>query len=692
MAVQTREILQRLTRQSDLVVILGILLIVVMMVLPMPPALLDVLLAFNISLSLMTLLVTMNVKEALEFSVFPSLLLVATLFRLALNISSTRLILLHGYAGQVIQAFGHFVVGGNYVVGFIIFLILVIIQFVVITRGAERVAEVAARFTLDAMPGKQMAIDADLNAGIIDEKQARERRAKIQREADFYGAMDGASKFVKGDAIASIIITVINVLGGLLIGVAQRGLSLADALTTYTLLTVGDGLVTQIPALLLSTATGMIVTRAASTSNLGHQLTAQVGADPQVLMISGGALGVIGILPGLPTAPFLTLGAMLGSMGYILQRRHREAERQEQVQADRRAQEQRREPEDVASLVQVDPLELEVGYGLVPLVDASQSGELLDRIALIRRQMAQDLGLLVPSVRIRDNLALEPSQYRIKIKGIPVGEGELRLGEFLAMEAGQVSEKIEGIPTREPAFGLPALWIPASRKDEAEAAGYTVVDPTSVVATHLSEVIRSYAHELLGRQEVRRLLDQLKRDYPAVVEELVPQVVTVGEVQRVLQNLLREGVAIRDLVTILEAIGDGATTSKNIEYLTGLAREALGRQISAAYQGSDGSLPIITLEPRLEQQLAEALQQNERGSVLSLEPAFGQRLIERIAGWVEKAAVKGERAVLVCSPHLRFALRRFIERSLPHLPVLSYNEISAEVRVHPVGMVRADES
>ncbi|HEY8531386.1 MAG TPA: flagellar biosynthesis protein FlhA, partial [Limnochorda sp.] len=577
MAVQTREILQRLTRQSDLVVILGILLIVVMMVLPMPPALLDVLLAFNISLSLMTLLVTMNVKEALEFSVFPSLLLVATLFRLALNISSTRLILLHGYAGQVIQAFGHFVVGGNYVVGFIIFLILVIIQFVVITRGAERVAEVAARFTLDAMPGKQMAIDADLNAGIIDEKQARERRAKIQREADFYGAMDGASKFVKGDAIASIIITVINVLGGLLIGVAQRGLSLADALTTYTLLTVGDGLVTQIPALLLSTATGMIVTRAASTSNLGHQLTAQVGADPQVLMISGGALGVIGILPGLPTAPFLTLGAMLGSMGYILQRRHREAERQEQVQADRRAQEQRREPEDVASLVQVDPLELEVGYGLVPLVDASQSGELLDRIALIRRQMAQDLGLLVPSVRIRDNLALEPSQYRIKIKGIPVGEGELRLGEFLAMEAGQVSEKIEGIPTREPAFGLPALWIPASRKDEAEAAGYTVVDPTSVVATHLSEVIRSYAHELLGRQEVRRLLDQLKRDYPAVVEELVPQVVTVGEVQRVLQNLLREGVAIRDLVTILEAIGDGATTSKNIEYLTGLAREALGR-------------------------------------------------------------------------------------------------------------------
>lgn len=692
MAVQTREILQRLTRQSDLVVILGILLIVVMMVLPMPPALLDVLLAFNISLSLMTLLVTMNVKEALEFSVFPSLLLVATLFRLALNISSTRLILLHGYAGQVIQAFGHFVVGGNYVVGFIIFLILVIIQFVVITRGAERVAEVAARFTLDAMPGKQMAIDADLNAGIIDEKQARERRAKIQREADFYGAMDGASKFVKGDAIASIIITVINVLGGLAIGVAQRGLSLADALTTYTLLTVGDGLVTQIPALLMSTATGMIVTRAASTSNLGHQLTTQVGADPQVLAVAGGALSVMGILPGLPTAPFLTLGALFGGMGYILQKRHREVERQEQVQADRRAQEQRREPEDVAGLVQVDPLELEVGYGLVPLVDASQSGELLDRIALIRRQMAQDLGLLVPSVRIRDNLALEPSQYRIKIKGIPVGEGELRLGEFLAMEAGQVSEKVEGIPTREPAFGLPALWIPASRKDEAEAAGYTVVDPTSVVATHLSEVIRSYAHELLGRQEVRRLLDQLKRDYPAVVEELVPQVVTVGEVQRVLQNLLREGVAIRDLVTILEAIGDGAATSKNIEYLTGLAREALGRQISAAYQGSDGSLPIITLEPRLEQQLAEALQQNDRGSVLSLEPATGQRLIERIAGWVEKAAVKGERAVLVCSPHLRFALRRFIERSLPHLPVLSYNEISAEVRVHPVGMVRADES
>lgn len=692
MAVQTREILRRLTRQSDLVVVLGVLLIVVMMVIPMPPAFLDVLLAFNISLSMVTLLVTMNVKESLEFSVFPSLLLVATLFRLALNISSTRLILLHGYAGQVIQAFGHFVVGGNYVVGFIIFLILVIIQFVVITRGSERVAEVAARFTLDAMPGKQMAIDADLNAGLIDEQQARDRRAKIQREADFYGAMDGASKFVKGDAIASIIITVINILGGFAVGVAQRGLPFSEALTTYTLLTVGDGLVSQIPALLLSTATGMIVTRAAATSNLGHQLTSQMGSDPQVLLVSGGVVGVMGLLPGLPTAPFVTLGGLLGGMGYVLQRRHREMEQQEQVQADQRAQEQRREPEDVASLVQVDPLELEVGYGLVALVDASQSGELLDRIALIRRQMAQDLGLLVPSVRIRDNLALEPAQYRIKIKGIPVGQGELRLGEFLAMEAGQVSEEIDGVPTQEPAFGLPALWIPASRKDEAEAAGYTVVDPTSVVATHLSEVIRSYAHELLGRQEVRRLLDQLKRDYPAVVEELVPQVVTVGEVQRVLQALLREGVAIRDLVTILEAVGDGASTSKNIEYLAALAREALGRQISAAYQGNDGSLPIITLEPRLEQQLGEALQQNERGSVLTLEPQSGQRLIERIAGWVEKAAVKGERAVLVCSPHLRFALRRFLERSLPHLPVLSYNEISAEVRVHPVGMVRADES
>ncbi|MBO2518941.1 flagellar biosynthesis protein FlhA [Limnochorda pilosa] len=691
MAVQTREIFHRLLRQSDVVVILGILLIVVMMVIPMPPALLDVLLAFNISLSLMTLLVTMNVKNALEFSVFPSLLLVATLFRLALNISSTRLILLHGYAGQVIQAFGQFVVGGNYVVGFIIFLILVIIQFIVITRGAERVAEVAARFTLDAMPGKQMAIDADLNAGLIDEKQARERRAQIQREADFYGAMDGASKFVKGDAIASIIVTVINILGGFAVGVAQQGLSLSEALTTYTLLTVGDGLVTQIPALLMSSATGMIVTRAAASSNLGHQLTSQMAADPQVLLVSGGALAAMGILPGLPTAPFLALGGVLGGTGYLLKRRHRELALQEQVEADQRAQEQRREPEDVASLVQVDPLELEVGYGLVPLVDASQSGELLDRIALIRRQMAQELGLLVPSVRIRDNLALEPSQYRIKIKGIPVGEGELRLGEFLAMAAGEVSETIEGIPTKEPAFGLPALWIPASRREEAEAAGYTVVDPTSVVATHLSEVIRSYAHELLGRQEVRRLLDQLKREYPAVVEELVPQVVTVGEVQRVLQNLLREGVAIRDLVTILETMGDGATTSKNIEYLTALVREALARQISAAYQGSDGALPIITLEPRLEQQLTEALQQNERGSVLTLEPQAGQRLMERIAGWVEKAAVKGERAVLVCSPHLRFALRRFIERSLPHLPVLSYNEISAEVRVHPVGMVRADE-
>ncbi|BAS27517.1 flagellar biosynthesis protein FlhA [Limnochorda pilosa] len=691
MAVRAQEILQRLTRQSDLLVVAGLILIVVMMVVPLPAALLDVLLAFNISLALMTLMVTMSVKEPLEVSVFPSLLLVATLFRLALNISTTRLILLNGYAGQVIQAFGRFVVGGNYVVGFIVFLILVIIQFVVITRGAERVAEVAARFTLDAMPGKQMAIDADLNTGLIDEKQARERRAKIEQEADFYGAMDGASKFVKGDAIASIIITLINILGGFAVGVGQRGLSLADALGTYTLLTVGDGLVSQIPALLLSTATGIIVTRAAATTNLGRQLTTQMGAEPQVLLVAGAALGFFGVLPGLPTAPFLTLGALLGGTGYLLQRRQADLRERETARADERAREHRREPEDVAGLVQVDPLELEVGYGLVPLVDAGQSGELLDRIALIRRQMAQEMGLLVPSVRIRDNLALEPSQYRIKIKGIPVGQGELRLGEFLAMEAGQVAEKIEGTPTKEPAFGLPALWIPASRKEEAESAGYTVVDPTSVVATHLAEVIKSHADELLGRQEVRRLLDQLKREYPAVVEELVPQVITAGEVQRVLQALLREGVAIRDLVTILEAVGDGAQTSKSVEYLAGLAREALARQICAAHQGADGTLPIVTLEPRLEQQLGEALQQSDRGSLLSLEPGAGQRLLERVAGWVEKAAVKGEQAVVVCSPHLRFALRRFLERSLPHVPVLSYNEISAEVRVQPVGMVRADE-
>lgn len=675
---------QRMGPISDLVVVLAVVLVVVMMVLPLPPFLLDLLLAINISLSLLILLLAMNIKGALEISIFPSLLLITTLFRLALSVSSTRLILLTGNPGRIIIAFGDFVVGGNYVVGFVIFLILVVVQFIVITKGSERVAEVAARFTLDAMPGKQMSIDADLNAGLISESEARQRRQLIAREADFYGAMDGAAKFVKGDAIAGIIILVIDLLGGLATGMFQKGMDLTGALSRYALLTVGDGLVSQIPALLISTATGIVVTRGASENNLGADFTRQLFSQYRVLVTAGVAVAAFGLFGGLPKLPFIALGASLGGLAFAVRRAEKGQEIEEETVAEQQRLEEARKPESVASLLQVDPIEMEIGYSLIPLVDESQGGDLLDRISMIRRQCAIELGVLVPVIRIRDNLQLNPDEYVVKIKGIQVGRGELMVNHYLAMDAGGVTEQITGIPTTEPAFGLKALWVDAAARERAEYAGYTVVDPPAVLATHLTEIIRTHAHELLGRQEVKALLDSARESYSAVVDELVPELLTVGEVQKVLQNLLREGVPIRNLVTILETLADMAPVTRDVDYLTEYVREALGRQISQIYQ-ENGVLTVLTLSPEWEEVIADALQHTDRGLTVALDPRVLQQLFGVLGQALEEHVLPYP--VIVVSPQIRMALKRLTERALPRLVVLSYNEISPDVQVNAVGTV-----
>ncbi|MCL6520971.1 MAG: flagellar biosynthesis protein FlhA [Firmicutes bacterium] len=677
--------LRRLVGQSDLLLAAGVVAVVAMLVIPVPPGLLSVLLAANLAISLLVLLVGMYDTQPLEFSAFPSLLLLTTLFRLALNVSSTRLILLYGDAGAVIQAFGQFVAGGNPLVGFIVFLILVIIQFLVITRGAERVAEVAARFTLDAMPGKQMAIDADLNSGLIDQKEARRRRQQIQREADFYGAMDGASKFVRGDAIAGLVILAINIVGGLAMGMLVRHLAWADALRQYTILTIGDGLASQLPALLISTATGIVVTRAAGESDLGHDVLRQVAAQPRALWVAAGTLAVLGLVPGLPAAPFLALAAVTGGVAYLQARQARlrpgEGEAAP-VQATLGVT-----PEEAARLLPVDPLEVELGYGLLPL-GAEEGGQLMDRIALLRRQIALELGLVLPLVRVRDNLSLEPNRYRILLKGEVVGEAELRLDRLLAIPQGTEVAGVEGEPTRDPAFNLPALWIRPEQRALAEASGYTVVEAAAVLATHLTEVVRAHAWELLTRQETRRLLDTLHQSAAALVEESVPALLTLGEVQRVLQNLLREGVPIRDLGTVLEALADQAAASKALDELTEAARQALGRSITQRLVGPDGRLRVITLEPAAERQLAESIRGQGNARTLVLEPELAGRLIRGLEAEVARVLEQGVQPVLLCAPGLRFHLRRLLERSLPRLPVLSYNEVSDGVPVDVLGTVR----
>ena len=697
---------------SDIGVALLMVLIIIMMVVPLPTWLIDILLSMNITLGVVTLLVTFYVKRALDLSIFPTLLLISTLFRLSLNVSTTRLILLYGNAGELINAFGNFVVGGNYVVGIIMFLILVIIQMLVITKGAERVAEVAARFTLDAMPGKQMSIDADLNSGLIDEQGAKQRRQDIQREADFYGAMDGASKFVKGDAIAGLIITTINIIGGLSIGIFMRGMDAAQAAGHYSLLTVGDGLVGQIPALLMSTAMGVIVTRAAASSELGPDLINSFTKYPRPLYIASAMLLSLGLIPGLPTVPFLSLAVLMGALGYTVSREAAVQEISAEEQAalspgaqapggqagvpgapsapGAQAEAPKAEPvspEDVMKLLTVEPMEAEIGYAIIPLIDPGQGGDMLDRIGTIRKQMALEMGIVVPPIRIRDNIQIKPTEYILRVKGAEAGRGELLPDHYLAMNTGAAEEDLIGVPTKEPAFGLPALWISPDLRDKAEAMGYTVVDAPSVLATHLSEVIKKNGAELLTRQEVQKLTDMVKETAPAVIEELLSSL-SLGEIQKVLQNLIREQIPIRDLVTIFESLADFGKMSRSVDFLTERARESLSRLISLKIQGPDGIITAATLSPNWEQKIMAGVDGDlTRGWQLHLDPREVQKMINAISRAMDEMVVKNLPPVLLVHPDVRLIVRRLIEGSITNIFVVSYNEIVRGVQVKTVGMV-----
>ncbi|HZJ76148.1 MAG TPA: flagellar biosynthesis protein FlhA, partial [Oscillospiraceae bacterium] len=617
---------------GDVIVTLAVVSIVAMIIIPIPLGALDVLLSLNIALSLLIMIKAMYTEEALEFSIFPSILLVATLFRLALNITTTRYILSSGTAGNLIETFGSFVMQGNAIVGFIVFLIIIVVQFLVITKGSERVAEVAARFTLDAMPGKQMAIDADLNAGLIDDQEARDRRKKVQKESDFYGAMDGASKFVKGDAIAGIIITVINIIAGFAIGMLTGDLDFAGTLQKYTLLTVGDGLVSQIPALLISTGTGIIVTRAASEENLGKDLIDQLFDSHKIMFIISGVL-VFFAIAGLPRVPFIMLAVMFLYLGINLRRATIEAEIEAIPDEIAETADEKRKPENVMPLLNVDPIELEFGYGIIPLADAGQGGDLFDRLVMIRRQCALELGIIVPMFRLRDNIQLEPNHYVIKIKEI--AQGEIMFDHYLAMNPGTADEEIEGIDTIEPAFGLPAKWINEEEREKAEIFGYTVVDPPSIIATHLTEVVKEYAHELLGRQDVKKLIDNVKENHPALVEELVPAQMSIGEIQKVLYNLLKEGVSIRDMVTILETLADHCNITRDTDMLTEYVRQALGRAITKQFISGQPA-KVVTVDQQLEQKIMESIQQTDKGSYIAMEPDLVQSILNNLSHQIQK--------------------------------------------------------
>lgn len=672
-------VLERGGKSSDFIFTFLFILIIIMMVIPLPPMMVDFLLSCNIALSVMILLTTTYITNPLQFSVFPSLLLFATLFRLALNVSTTRLILLRGYAGRLIAAFGNFVVGGNYVVGFIIFLILVIIQFVVITNGAGRIAEVAARFTLDSMPGKQMSIDADLNAGLIDDKEARRRRREIERQADFYGAMDGASKFVRGDAIAGLIITMINFLGGIVVGVIQRGLVIQDALQTYALLTVGDGLVAQIPALLISTASGLIVTRAASEDNLGQDVSRELTQVPRAVLLTALLLLFLGMIPGLPKVPFVLLGLSAGIFAYTKREKKEEAKTKEEAPKE----ELPKTPEEIARLIEVDPVELEIGYGLVHLFDAKEGGTLLERITQMRINLAREKGLVVPPIRVRDNLRLRPNEYVVKIRGIEVAKGEILPHHYLAIHPQGESGPIEGIATREPAFNLPAYWVNERQKENAEIAGFTLVDAESVLVTHLSEVVKSHAAELLTRQEVQLLIDQVKRTNQAVVDELIPQSMSIGEVQKVLQNLLMENVPIKDLPLILEALADAVHQVKSIEELTEIVRRKLGRGICKQYLTEDGKLHVLTLDTGLEHYFQQVFSGAE-----SLDPQVFRAMLTQLSSNVEKMVSLGHFPVLIVPGKIRRSLRNLLAGYIPQLVVLAMEEVPREVELKIEGAVR----
>lgn len=673
----------------DITVLAAVISIVAMLVIPLPHWLISFLIIINITIALLILMTAMNMQEALQFSVFPTIILLVTLFRLALNVSTTRAILAEGHAGKVVEAFGTFVTGGNMLVGLVIFAILVIINFIVITKGSERVSEVAARFTLDAMPGKQMSIDADLNAGMISEKEARERREKVSGEADFYGAMDGATKFVKGDAIAGIIIVLINLIFGIVIGVMQMGLPFAEAATLFSTMTVGDGLVSQIPALLISTATGIVVTRAASKGNLGSDITAQLFNQPKLLYVAAATIAILGIVTPIGVLLTFPISIALAAGAFMMNKSTKEdplemEEFEEEVTTDNL-----KSPENVINLLNVDPIEFEFGYGLIPLVDTAQGGDLLDRVVMIRRQLALELGVVIPVVRIRDNIQLQPNEYRIKIKGNEMARGELLLDHYLAMSPGD-DDSIEGIDTIEPSFGLPAKWITEATKEEAEILGYTVVDPPSVVSTHMTEIIRNNGHDLLGRQETKQLIDHIRETNPILVDELTPTPLSIGEIQKVLANLLRERVSIRNLPIIFETLADYSKMTSDVDILTEYTRQSLAKQLTTQYAGNNPVLKVLTVSGRVEKLIAESIQQTDHGNYLSIDPNDSQAILESMAREVERASLMDQSPIVLCSPAVRMYLRQMSERYFPQIPILSYNELESSIEVQSVGVVNVD--
>ncbi len=680
-------------KRSDLMLPVGIVGILFVMILPVPPLALDLLLTFNVTAAIIILLVAVYVKKPLDFSTFPVLLLVTTLFRLALNVASTRLILLHGAegpeaAGQVIKSFGNFVIGGNYAVGFIVFAILVIINFVVITKGAGRIAEVAARFTLDAMPGKQMAIDADLNAGLIADDEARRRRKEVALEADFYGAMDGASKFVRGDAVAGILITVINIVGGLIIGVLQQGLPVGEAARVYTLLTVGDGLVAQIPALIISTAAGIVVSNVNSEEGLSDSIGRQFLFSPRPLIIASAILFVFGLIPGLPHIAFLTLAIITGAIGYIVYRsaEERKAEEADKEKAAAKPAAARKEAVDEVPLI--DTLSLEVGYRLIPLVDSSEGGELLERVKAIRKQFAEEMGIMVPAVHIKDNLQLKPSEYVFLVKGVEVAKGELLAGHSLAIDPGNAEPGLEGVQTTDPAFGLPSIWVSDAQIEKAQLMGYTVVNHSAIIATHVTEVIRSHANEILGRQEVQALLDRVAKTHPKVVEELVPGLLSLGGVQKVLQNLLKERISVRDLQTILEVLADYAPITKDTDLLTEYVRMGLARQITRSHISGESTIQALSLSHEIEEAIVKSVHETPQGSFLTIEPGLAQKILSRVKEGLEEAMSRGHQPVLIVSHQTRRFVRKLTERVFPAVAILSHNEISNNARVQTLKVVR----
>jgi flagellar biosynthesis protein FlhA len=685
------EKLKVFSQQSELALALGLIIILGVMVVPLPVFVLDLFLAFSIAISIGILLMSIYAKKPLDFSTFPSILLITTLLRLSLNVASTRNILLNGAtdgtkaAGHIIEAFGEFVVGGNYAVGIIIFMILVVINFIVITKGAGRVAEVSARFTLDAMPGKQMAIDADLNAGLIDDKEAKRRRAEVAQEADFYGSMDGASKFVRGDAIAGILITVINIVGGIIIGVAQNDMSFADAARTFTLLTVGDGLIAQIPALVISTAAGIITTRNSNSDALGKQVNTEFGAHPKAFYITAAALTLFGLIPGFPGMPFMMIGGLIAFTGFKIEKNK---ENEEAAKITNAVQDTKAKTETLESILPVELVQLEVGYGIVSIVDAEQNGDLLERISHIRKQFALDWGIIIPSVRIKDNLELKPGGYSVKLKGIEIAKGELMPDHMMAMDPGTVIENMDGIETKEPVFGLPAIWITDDRKDEAQYNGYTVVDLSTIVATHLTEVLKANLSELFGRQELVKVLENFKEENPKIVSDLVPDIMPLGTVLKVLQSLLREGVSVRDLRSILETLAEFGSGTKDPEALTEYVRQSLYRTITERIKGSQGDVPLFTLDRGLEEAVARSIISNDHGSQLNLDPKVTQTILASLNEKIEEATSQGEKMVVLCSPVIRRHFKKLTEKFIPNMIVVSHNELSPEVNIRSLGTVR----